>query len=253
MTQPTPVLFVHGIRTSRTMWREQARLLRDAGHPSLAIDLPGHGSRINETFTVPAALAAIDEGVTALGGRVLLVGLSLGGYYSIAYAAARPGAVIGLVAAGCSSIPAGPALDVYRRLARLIRRLPDEGLWLHTTFVRLLLPAESARDVLAGGVPLRVMEAGLGATGTLRPLRDLAAYPGRVWLVNGAFDQFRLHERRFLAACRRGRLIVVPRASHLVSLAQPRMFAAVLGGILTEVEAEADTVDLTGPIVGPGD
>ena len=80
MTPAVPVLFVHGIRTSGTMWRRQLSMLGEARHPALAIDLPGHGARMDETFTVAGALAAIDEGVAALGGRVLLVGLSLGGY-----------------------------------------------------------------------------------------------------------------------------------------------------------------------------
>ncbi|TFB88176.1 alpha/beta fold hydrolase [Cryobacterium algoricola] len=235
MTGTTPVLFVHGIRSSRSMWRQQEALLSESGHPSLAVDLPGHGSRSDEKFTVAAALEAIDEGATALGGRVLLVGLSLGGYYSIAYAAAHPERVIGLVAAGCSFIPAGPGLAAYRWLARLIRRLPDQGLWLHTTLVRVLLPREGALAALAGGVPLGVMDAGLRATATLRPVRSLAEYPGPVWLVNGAFDQFRLHEKRFLAACPNGHLIVVPRASHLVSLAQPNRFAAILDRILARL------------------
>ncbi|MCY7289481.1 MAG: alpha/beta hydrolase [Cryobacterium sp.] len=237
MPRPIPVLFVHGIRTSGTMWRRQLAMVGESGHPALAIDLPGHGSRMNETFTVAGALAAIDEGVDGLGGRVLLVGLSLGGYYAIEYAARHPQKVAGLVAAGSCAIPTGWPLDAYRRLARLIRRLPDHGLWLHTTFVRVLLPPDGAADTLAGGVPLNVMDAGLGATGTLRPLDSLARYPGPVWLVNGAFDQFRLHERRFLAACRDGRLVIVPRASHLVSLAQPERFAAVLRGILAKIAA----------------
>ncbi|TFD33170.1 alpha/beta fold hydrolase [Cryobacterium cryoconiti] len=244
MSRPIPVLFVHGIRTSGTMWRRQLALVGETGHPALAIDLPGHGSRMNKPFTVPGALAAIDEGVDALGGRVLLVGLSLGGYYAIEYAARHPQKVAGLVAAGSCARPAGWPLDAYRRLARLIRRFPDHGLWLHTTLVRLLLPPEGAADTLAGGVPLQVMDAALGATGTLRPLDSLARYPGPVWLVNGSFDQFRLHERRFLAACRNGHLVIVPRASHLVSLAQPERFAVVLTGILDHV-----TADRPGPIV----
>ncbi|TFC96699.1 MULTISPECIES: alpha/beta hydrolase [Cryobacterium] len=248
MTLVVPVLFVHGIRTSGTMWRRQLARLGEYEHPALAIDLPGHGSRMNEPFTVAGALAAIDEGVQALGGQVLLVGLSLGGYYAIEYAARHPQKVAGLVAAGSCAQPTGWPLNAYRRLARLIRRLPDHGLWLHTTLVRILLTSEGAADTLADGVPLHVMDAALGATGTLRPLDSLARYPGPVWLVNGRFDQFRLHERRFLGACRNGHLVVVPRASHLVSLAQPERFAEVLKGILDHVTAER-----TGSIVDLGD
>jgi len=234
---PLPILLVHGIRTSATMWRHQMARLRAGGQTVLAIDLPGHGARLGEDFTVEGALAAIDDGVTTLGGRVMLVGLSLGGYYAVAYAAAHPERVAGLVAAGCCAVPGGLLLGAYRRLAAAIHRLPDRGLWLHTTLARTLLPREGARDVLAGGAALEVMDAGLSATATLAPLADLAAYPGPVWLVNGALDQFRLHERRFLAACRRGTLVVIPGATHLVSLAQPARFTEVLERVAAELTA----------------
>ena len=230
-----PILLVHGIRTSATMWRHQVERLRESGHAVLAIDLPGHGSRLGEEFTVDGALAEIDDGVTALGGRVLLVGLSLGGYYAIAYAGAHSDRVVGLVAAGCCAVPGGILIDVYRGLARLIHRLPDRGLWLHTIMLRGLIPTEGARDALAGGVALDVMDAGLRATSMLTPLASLTAYPGPVWLVNGAFDHFRLHQRRFLAACQNGTLIIVPRATHLASLAQPMRFTEVLEGVASEL------------------
>lgn len=252
---PVPILLVHGIRTSATMWRQQVDELRTAGHAVLAIDLPGHGTRQGEQFTVEASLDAIDSGVTALGGRVMLVGLSLGGYYAIAYAGAHPERVIGLVAAGCSTVPGGPGLAAYRGLARGIHRLPDRGLWLHTAMVRALVPRQGALDVLAGGVALDVMDAGLRATSTLTPLASLAAYPGPVWLVNGSLDQFRLHERRFLAACRHGRLVIVPGATHLVSLAQPRRFTAVLRRVAAELSADSEGGTGAAPtdsIVGPG-
>lgn len=253
---PVPILLVHGIRTSASMWRHQVDQLRADGHAVLAIDLPGHGTRQGEHFTVEAALDAIDAGVTALGGRVMLVGLSLGGYYAIAYAGAHPERVIGLVAAGSSTVPGGPGLAAYRGLARGIHRLPDRGLWLHTAMVRALVPRQGALDVLAGGVALDVMDAGLRATATLTPLASLAAYPGPVWLVNGSLDQFRLHERRFLAACRHGRLVIVPGATHLVSLAQPQRFTAVLRRVAAELSADPSgdlAVPSTDPIVGPGE
>ena len=238
-----PILLVHGIRTSATMWRYQLEALRGNGYRVLAVDLPGHGARIGETFSVDAALAAIDAGVQQLGGRVVLVGLSLGGYYAIAYAARHPSAVVGLVAAGCSVTPRGGALRAYRGLAALIHRLPDRGLWLHTALVHALLSPSAQQDVLAGGVALDVMHDGLRATGTLHPLADLAAYSGPVWLVNGRFDQFRVQERRFRAACQNGTLVVVPGATHLVSLAQPSRFTAVLDTVAGQLSgADANGV-----------
>jgi pimeloyl-ACP methyl ester carboxylesterase len=232
-----PVLLVHGIRTSASMWRHQQEMLTAAGHRVLAIDLPGHGSRLGEEFTVAGALAAIDAGVRALGGRAVLVGLSLGGYYAIAYSARNPDRVLALVAVGSAFEPGGPALTGYRLLARLIHRLPDRGLWLHTTLVRRMLPPAGVADVLAGGVALDVMEAGLRSTGTLTPVADLRVFPGRVWLVNGAWDHFRLHQNRFLRAARHGTLVTVPGAGHLVSLHRPHRFDTILRRILTEVQA----------------
>jgi pimeloyl-ACP methyl ester carboxylesterase len=232
-----PVLLVHGIRTSASMWRHQQEWLAREGHPVLAVDLPGHGARLGEQFTVAGALDAIDAGVAALGGRVVLVGLSLGGYYAMAYAARHPDRVIALVAAGSSFEPGGVGLAGYRLLARLIRRLPDRGLALHTFLVRRMLPPAGVADVLAGGVALDVMDAGLRSTGTLTPLADLRAFPGPVWLVNGAWDHFRLHQNRFLAAAARGTLVTVPGAGHLVSLHRPHAFDTVLRRILAEVSA----------------
>ncbi|MGO4782173.1 alpha/beta fold hydrolase [Cryobacterium sp. W22_MBD10_FK3] len=235
---PVPVLLVHGIRTSASMWRHQVEWLAAAGHPVLAVDLPGHGTRLGQPFTVDTALAVIDAGVDALGGPVLLVGLSLGGYFAIAYAARHPDRVLGLVAAGSSFEPTGPGLRGYRRLAGLIHRMPDRGLWLHTFLVKRMLPPAGVGDVLAGGVALDVMDAGLRATGTLTPLADLRAFPGRVWLVNGAYDHFRLHQKRFLLAARRGTLLTIPGAGHLVSLHRPHGFDTVLRQIIEEIEAD---------------
>jgi pimeloyl-ACP methyl ester carboxylesterase len=235
---PVPVLLVHGIRTSASMWRHQRDWLAAAGHPVLAIDLPGHGSRLGEEFTVAGALASIDAGVDALGGRVVLVGLSLGGYYAMAYAGRYPGRVIALVAVSSSFEPGGAGLAGYRLLARLIHRLPDRGLALHTALVRRMLPAAGAADVLAGGVALDVMDAGLRATGTLAPLADLRAFDGKVWLVNGAWDHFRLHQSRFLHAARNATLITVPGAGHLVSLHRPHAFDTVLRRVLADVTTD---------------
>ena len=57
------IVFVHGIRTSATMWRSQLEFLADQGIPAVAVDLPGHGTRMNEDFTLHEALHTIDVAV----------------------------------------------------------------------------------------------------------------------------------------------------------------------------------------------
>jgi len=55
------VVLVHGVRTSRTMWRAQEESLRAAGHRVVAVDLPGHCKSEGEA---PASVeAAADFGL----------------------------------------------------------------------------------------------------------------------------------------------------------------------------------------------
>lgn len=236
----TPVVLVHGLRTSRTMWRAQVEALRAYGVPALAVDLPGHGKRRGERFTLDGAVAAVADGVDAVGWRALVVGLSLGGYTAIAHAARHPEQVAGLVAAACSTRPLVALVDGWALLARGIARLPDGGAGLNQGSVDRLLSPQAALDVAAGGFALDVMDDVLREMRAATPVEDLARVAAPVWLVNGRYDHFRGEERRFLRACRDGRLVVVPGATHLVSLTAPVAFTRVL----------LDVVDALGAAVG---
>lgn len=237
MTTPTVVL-VHGIRASSSMWRAQCAALARAGVRAIAPDLPGHGERRAERFTIPAALATIDEVARSAEGPVVVVGLSLGGYLALHWAArgsVRPAAVL---AASCCTEPRGVGLALYRRVAALISALPDGGAGLNDALARRVLPAEAVRDVAAGGMAAGVMRDALGGVGEIRPLDDLARLEGvPVWLVNGTWDHFRLHERRYLRARPDARLVLVPRATHLVSLAAPVAFNRILLELVAVVGA----------------
>ncbi|RZS66511.1 alpha/beta hydrolase family protein [Agromyces ramosus] len=250
------VVLVHGLRTSATMWRRQLAALARHDVDATAVDLPGHGTRMDEAFTLDAAMEVIDAALAAAadGPRVprLLVGLSLGGYLAIEYAATHRGRLDGLVAASCGTRPRGAGLAGYRRLAAAIGRLPDRGRALNDLMVQAFLSEEGVDDVLAGGVALDVMAPALEAVGSLDPEAALRRIDLPVWFVNGRFDHFRFEERRMLRAAHEGRLVVVPGATHLVSLARPDDFTAVVLGVAAELEARAARDRRRQPVAPPG-
>ena len=238
------VVLVHGLRTSATMWRRQLATLARHDIEAVAIDLPGHGSRIGDPFSLEAAMLALSDALPARDAAsattpTLLVGLSLGGYLAIEFAGRHPDRIDGLLAAACGTRPRGAGLAGYRRLAALIGRLPDRGRAMNDAMARLFLRGDAVDDVLAGGVALDVMAPALTAVGELDPEGALAGIDVPVWFVNGRFDHFRLEERRMLRAAPRGRLVVVPGATHLVSLTRPDAFTAVVLGAVAELQARA--------------
>ncbi|WP_402461837.1 alpha/beta fold hydrolase [Isoptericola aurantiacus] len=223
-----PVVLLHGSRTSATMWRRQLRALDAAGIPALAPDLPGHGTRRGVRFGLDDAVAAVRSAVDDVGGRALVVGLSLGGYVAIEHRARHPEQCAGLVAASCCTSPDTPLRAAWLRIARRIERWPDSGARLNEALVRSTLDADSVHDLAAGGFALDAMGDILEAMAQVDARAALAASDSPVRLVNGQWDHFRGHERSMLAAARSGgadaRIVVVPRARHLVSLDAPVAF-----------------------------
>lgn len=229
---PSAVILVHGLRTSASMWRHQADELSARGIPVLAVDLPGHGTRIGERFSLESALGAVGDAVASATGRggsaPYLVGFSLGGYLGIEWAARNPGRVSALLAAGCATVPRRVVIDPWRVIARGIHALPDRGRALNDFAVRSLVPSPGADDIIAGGVALEVMEDVLRMLPTLDPMARLREIEEPVLFVNGRLDHVALESRRFLSAARRGRLVTIPRATHMVSATHPREFTAAL-------------------------
>lgn len=233
---------MHGIRTSATMWRAQLAYLDAHGYAATAVDLPGHGSRMDEDFTLHEALHTIDGAVRAASARgpVLLVGHSMGGLLSLAYTGgARTPPVAGLVAAACTSLPQGTGLAAYRLFARAVDALPDRGMWLTQRMLAATIPVETRSDFAAGGYALDTQDSALRSLAAL----DIAAAVPRIrvplWFVNGQYDQLRLNESLFRRLAPHAELIVVPRTTHLVTAMRPQVFNAVLQVAIATLEQEA--------------
>jgi pimeloyl-ACP methyl ester carboxylesterase len=205
-------VLVHGTRTSSAIWTAQAAALRAHGHPVVAVDLPGHGTRDDERFTFEGALTAIDDAVLSCDGLPLLVGHSLGGYTSLAYAGRHSDRIAGVLLAGCSTEIKGKPLGTYRRVAARV-----------TAALRI------------GGDGWHVVTDMLGALAGYSPLADLRRLSMPVWLVNGRHDPLRFDEWRYLRAAPLARLTVVPHAGHDVNTHAPAAFTGALLDFLGEL------------------
>ncbi|PKI93123.1 alpha/beta hydrolase [Actinomycetales bacterium SN12] len=237
------VVLVHGIRTSATMWRSQVAWLAENGIPSTAVDLPAHGTRMDEDFTLHEALHTIDAAVRAAAadGPVLLVGHSMGGLLSLAYAGGeQTPAVAGVVAVSCTALPRGTALRAYRVLAGAMNSLPGRGQWLTDRVLAATLPLDTRGDFAAGGYAFDAQDAALSSLAALDLEAALARIRVPLWFVNGQFDQLRVNEALFQRLAPHAELIVVPRASHLVTAMRPSVFNAVLRLALATLDAEAE-------------
>ena len=222
----TRVVLVHGSRLSSTQWAPQLSLLTPSVEP-VAVDLPGHGSRADEPFTLERCSDVVQQAVEeAAGHRVVVVGHSLGGYVALYHAARHSADLDGVVLAGCSASPTGPGAAVYRAVAALTERVGAERMERTTIrFLRRRYPPDVSEAVLAGGYHPQATATAWREVMTLCRPDLLAGVDCPVLLLNGQYDQFRLGVRAFREACPQARVEVLPGATHLANLDRPGDFA----------------------------
>ncbi len=120
------LLLLHAFPLDASMWEPQVRAA--TGVPVAAPNLPGFGDAppAGPVMTMDAAADAAAEAATAAGlDRVVVCGLSMGGYVALAFWRRHPGRVAGLVLANTK---AGSDDDTGRERRRaLADRLRSEG------------------------------------------------------------------------------------------------------------------------------
>lgn len=228
---------MHGSRLSHTQWAPQVRLLADADLDLVLPDLPGHGVRADEPFTLARATGAIaravEDGDPAA--PVLLVGHSLGGYAAMAYAATFPRRLAGLVLLGSAAVPVGPGAAAYRLVARVTDRLGPERMTRLNDRVLRRLYGDVVEEPIAGGYYFGVTaDAWDEVMARCRPhqLREVTC---PVVVAGGRWDQLGVDAHRFARVARDGRVVRIPGAGHAVGFDQPRALADLVREVAAQV------------------
>jgi pimeloyl-ACP methyl ester carboxylesterase len=223
------LVLVHGSVVTRKMWLPQLRGLSNSFRV-IAPDLPGHGDLAHVPFSFAAAVQMLAELIDREArGRVLVAGLSLGGYIAIELADCHPDQVSGLVLSGCSLNFKG-ALGMY---LKFVSGLMQRG-WLKQSHAqaeektRRMFPPALA-DVAEAQLQAGVYPEPLGPSFAEMAGKDftipLARYHGPGLILNGERDKAsRRGEAKFAAAMRQGQVRVVKGGGHACNLDQPEAY-----------------------------
>lgn len=232
------LILLHGTRMSRRQWGPYQALL--PGVELHTVDLPGHGERAGEEFTREAAMATVDDAVRAAhrdgDPRPVLAGHSLGGYLAAMWAAEHAQHLRALVLIGATADPGGPLTGLYRGFARILPRLDPEktARRMNLLFRGLGARGEHA-DLLPDGSGYAALPAAWQLVMDEADPALLSRVDCPVWLVNGQYDQMRIHVRRFAAAAADPHVVTVPRATHLMPATHPDQLAAILRQVVDAV------------------
>lgn len=241
-TRPTLIL-IHGATGNGHMWNPIRRLL-EPRWDVVTPDLPGHGARRAEPFSLDAAVAVVVDLARSVAPAPLVVGGdSLGGYVSLACASALPREQLkGLVLSGSSANFSGSALRALQRRwlsIRIMRSVLSERLLSSMVAKQLRKLGVAAPDVeaiVAGGLNSAVFGQCVQALRDIDFRAMVASVEQPVLVLNGSKDKiFVDQEDAFVAAARRPTRHRFEGYDHGVSLRCPVDFARLVDDFATRV------------------
>jgi esterase len=238
--EPT-LVFLHALGGSAEQWTFQVHHLRGS-HRCVALTLRGHGKAPSPgDFSLEAMAADVAKTVESLKlHRVVVVGHSSGAHVALAYAAAHPLRVMGLLLAD----PAGDARKVPREMSQAMLHALDSDVTYAVTldnYYRTLLVGshpEVATRVMADlhATPRDTIRGIFHATLHFDPLAALAAYKGPVLAVDSYLGDQPLSLARLVPTLRTTR---IGDTGHWLQLDQPKKFNEIVDGFLEKL-AEGD-------------
>ena len=222
-------ILLHGTCFNSGQWALYKELLADAAEVC-APDLPGHGARAAQPFSMAAARRVVHEAVLAAGERpVILGGHSLGGFVTMNYAALHHRRLAGLTLMGSATEPRCPGAVSFRMVARLWEAMGAERVrQLHERTVGRRADARVWGAITERGEQFGAVRSAWWQVMALSGSWQLRRVSCPVLVLGGRLDVLHLQAGRFAAAAPHGRAITAPGRGHLWSMTHPEEVAAHL-------------------------
>ncbi len=241
-----PVLILlHGATLNGRMWDPVRRFL-DPRYRVLTPDLPGHGSRRGEKYTLQGAVDTVVAVARSVApSPVVVCGDSLGGYTTLASASALPqDQLIGIIPSGSSFNFVGPAVWPYLIKGMIFRAIA--AIYGEQRFIEKIMPKTltkkiglsevEARSMIDAGMSIKVFPQAVHALRNIDFRAKLAAITQPVLIANGSKDKPNIREEAsFLAVARNASSYRFEDCEHGVSLWRYREFAEMVNGFVARL------------------
>lgn len=239
------ILLIHGATLNGRMWDPVRRHL-DPRLAVLAPDLPGHGTRRAERYTIAGAVATVVDAARSVApAPVMLAGDSLGGYSSLAAAGALPQAQLqGLVIGGATFNFDGAAVMPYVLKGALFgalaavfgeQRVIGKSMAKALTAGDFGLSPADARTLIEAGMSVTVFREAVRAIRPIDWRAKLAAITQPVVIVNGDQDTVNVREEASFLACAQQATSRRFDCKHGVSLWRSAEFAGIINDLARRV------------------
>lgn len=235
-----PLVFLHGFPFSSGVWRNQVAAFRSS-HRVITPDLRGFGD--SETHPGPVTMEEYAADLHTLlvqqlsTGPVVLIGHSMGGYVALAFARQFPELLRGLVLVSTRAGTDDEDAAAKRRAMAEKVKAEGVGVVIEAMAPKMLAAGnqdaeriEQVRSLMASSKPEGVIGALLGMAERPDATAMLARISVPTLVVTGADDAvIPPSESEILVNAIPGaRLIVIPRAGHLVAFEKPEEFNLAL-------------------------
>jgi 3-oxoadipate enol-lactonase len=242
--QGVPLLFVHGFPLNRRLWQPQLEGLSGIARV-LAPDLRGHGDSdpVPGPYSMDLFADDLNAFLDALGiqEKIVLCGLSMGGYVAFAFHRKYAYRLRGLILAATRAAPDSPEARLARDQMMALAREQGVSAIAESMLPKMLAPQtySSRPDLVEQARSIMLHTSLEGVLGDLAALKDrpdststLAQITVPTLILHGANDQIiPLKEAQAMQAAIPGsRLVVVDGAGHLPGLENEEVFNEIVTG-----------------------